>query len=95
MRMSIENGQVFTIQKDDLEEVFEYYQSTFFDDNSIPQAPCTSKATTHCGSMIASLMISQITNYFNNLNPDNMERTVFKQFDFNLPLAMFETVKLK
>jgi len=45
--------------------------------------------------MIASLMTSQITNYFTNYNPTNMERVVYKQFDFNLPLVLFEPVNIE
>jgi hypothetical protein len=93
-RMSIENGQIFTVHEDDEPEVFTHYENSFFNDSSIPQAPCTLKATSHCGSIIASLMTSQITNYLTNYNPANMERTVFKQFDFNLPLGIFEAVEI-
>lgn len=94
-RMSIENGQVFSVHEDDEPEVFAHYENSFFDDSSIPQASCTTKATSHCGAMIASLMVSQITNYLTNYNTNNMERTTYKQFDFNLPLGTFEPVNVK
>lgn len=94
-RMSVENGQVFSVHEDDDPDVFSHYENSFFEDSSIPQAPCTIKATSHCGAMIASLMTSQITNYFTNYNPSNMERVVYKQFDFNLPLVLFESVNIE
>lgn len=93
-RMSIENGQVFTVHSQDDQEVFKHYESSFFDDLSVPQAPCTLKATSHCGAMIASLMVSQITNYFTNYNPENMEREISNQLDFNLPLLLFDSLNV-
>jgi len=44
-RMSVENGQVFSVHEDDEPEVFTHYENSFFEDSSIPQAPCTIKAT--------------------------------------------------
>jgi hypothetical protein len=87
--MSIENGQVFTLIKSETTD-YKFYENTLFDDNEIPQAPCTLKATSHCGALIASLMTSQITNYITNLDDKNMERTLVKRLDFNLPLSSYE-----
>jgi len=88
-RMSIENGQVFTLIKSKTTD-YKFYEGTFFNDDEIPEAPCTLKATSHCGALIASLMTSQITNYMTNLDKTNMERTLVRQLDFNLPLSSYE-----
>ncbi len=93
-RMSIENGQVFTVLKDSASD-YEFYETSFFDDSEVEGATCTMKATTHCGSLIASLMVAQITNWFNNLDGTAMPREVVKQLNFNLPLMMFEEIKPK
>lgn len=94
-RMSMQQGQVFTVQKNASQEDFMHYEDTFFDDNDIPQAPCTAKATSHCGALIASLMTSQITNLFTNKNPESMPAIVENQINFCLPVSLFETVKVK
>lgn len=91
-RMSIEQGNVFTVEKESPPEVFKHYRESCFDDSELPEAACTVKATTHCGSLIASLMVAQITNWFNNKTGEGMPRTVVNQLNFNLPLFMFEEV---
>ncbi len=91
-RMSIETGQVFTVQKGN-EDNHKFYESSFFDDSEVEEPACTMKATTHCGSLIASLMVAQITNWFNNLAGTALPREVVKQLNFNIPLVMFEEVK--
>lgn len=91
-RMSAQNGQVFTVQKDNEPEIG-YYETTFFNDDEVPEAPCTAKATTHCGSLIASLMVVQITNWFSNKNKGVIPQVVAKQFDFHLPFMMFDQIK--
>lgn len=91
-RMSIESGQVFTVNHSS-EEDYAFYESTLFDDKEVEPAACTMKATTHCGSLVASLMVSQITNWFNNKDGTAMPREVVKQLNFNLPLMLFEEIK--
>lgn len=93
-RMSIENGQVFTVQFGN-EDDCKFYETSFFDDSEVEAVACTMKATTHCGSLIASLMVTQITNWFNNQDETTMSREVVKRLDFNLPLMMFEQVNPK
>jgi len=91
-RMSAQNGQVFTATKEDTEST-KFYTSTFFDDSEVPELPCTAKATTHCGSLIASLMVTQITNWLNNQGEGRIPQTVVKQFDFHLPFMLFNTIQ--
>lgn len=92
-RMGVENGQVFTLErvgKELSKTNKDHYEDSFFDDNSIEEAPCTAKATSHCGALIASLMTAQITNWFNNLQSGVMPRTLSSQLDFYLPVMLFE-----
>lgn len=91
-RMSLEQGNVFTVDKNKPEEV-KHYRESCFDDRELPEAGCTVKATSHCGSLIASLMTSQITNWFHNkVITTGFERAIVKQLNFNLPLAMFDEI---
>jgi molybdopterin/thiamine biosynthesis adenylyltransferase len=91
-RMSAQNGQVFTVTKDSTEDAT-FYTSTLFNDAEVPEAPCTAKATTHCGSLIASLMVTQITNWFSNKREGGIPQTVVKQYDFHLPFMLFDQIK--
>lgn len=91
-RMSAQNGQVFTCIKGSTETT-DFYASTFFDDSEVPELPCTAKATTHCGSLIASLMVTQIANWFSNQGEGRIPQTVVRQFDFHLPVMMFDIIK--
>lgn len=94
-RMSMEQGNVFAIPKDSSEETISHYRNSCFDDSELPEAQCTMKATTHCGALISALMVSQITNWFNNQVPKVLPREVITQLDFNLPLMLFEQPKVE
>ena len=87
-RMSVETGEVYTLAKNSNEEQFTGYENTYFPAHERVEAPCSMKATTHCGSLIASLMTTQITNWFNNQNENNMPREV-ANINFHLPLMLF------
>lgn len=91
-RMSMEQGQVFTVQKNASQDDFTHYEDSFFDDSELPEAPCTAKATSHCGALIASLMAAQIINWFTNQDSGNMKRVVENQLNFCLPINQFEKV---
>lgn len=88
-RLSAENGQIFVLDKTNKEEDFLAYEQTYFPDSERIELPCTMKATTHCGALIASLMTSQITNWFNNQTPDTMPRDVVNM-EFHLQLMLFD-----
>lgn len=90
-RMSIEQGQIFTVNKGNEVEM-KAYEATFFDDSELPEASCTFKATSHCGALIASLMTAQVANWFTNSNTKAMPRVVSKQTDFYLPINKFDVV---
>ena len=93
-RMSAENGQVFTIQSTASPEKFKEYESNFFDDSEVVDQPCTAKATTHCGSLISSLITSQISNFLNNVRPlekqgIRVDRSLVDKIEFHLPVSLF------
>lgn len=92
-RMGAENGEVFVVPSHDVISA-EAYRLTLFDDSEVPDAPCTAKATTHCGSMIASFAVAQIANWFNNL-VSVMQRPVVGHFSFQLMVMQFKKEKLK
>ena len=94
-RMGAQQGQVFAVPSNSSEKVFADYTDTFFNDNEIPELPCTAKATTHCGSLTASLMTSTITNWMQCHTPGAMPATVLPRFDFFLPLMMFDDFTTK
>lgn len=83
-RMSIEQGQVFTVDRT-VEAEFAAYETTFFNDDELEEAPCTLKATSHCGAYIACLMTVQITNWFTNKTGQG-PRDVVKNMDFYLAI---------
>lgn len=88
-RMSAEQGQVFTLSREASPEKYLAYENTFFSDSELPEAPCTAKATSHCGSLIASLMTAQITNWFSNKVKESLPRIVADHFSFYLGINHF------
>lgn len=93
-RLSAENGQIFTLSKDSLELDFTAYEQTYFPESERVELPCSMKATSHCGALIASLMTAQITNWFNNGLEENVPRTT-SNIEFHLQLMIFDQPKYK
>lgn len=63
-RMLVESGQVFVVQADPLQEGL--YETFLFDDSEVEDQACSFKATSHSGSLIASLMTGVFTNKVSN-----------------------------
>jgi len=61
--MSAENMCVHFITKDKIKE----YRDYLYSDIVIEALPCNFKATSHCGSMCASIMVSGFNNYISNV----------------------------
>lgn len=93
-RLSAEAGTVYVVSKKSTEEEFIGYEETYFSKEERIELPCTMKATSHCGSLIAAFMTTQITNWFNNLNQDSMPRQV-SNVEFHLPLMIIDQPVLK
>lgn len=86
MRMSMEQGNILTVNKGKVNEE-ELYESSFFSAEEAVQQPCSAKATSHCGALIASLSTSIITNWFTDKGDF---RNVPRKLDFYLPIVKFE-----
>lgn len=89
-RMLAETGMVFLVQKGQEDQ----YRAELFDDSEVEDAPCSFKATSHCGALIGSLMTSLLNNYLTNKQiGSEVAETPFR-FDFELPLFNMKEVKL-
>lgn len=88
-RMAAENGQVFVVHSKSSEENLKIYETNFFDDSEVEEQPCSAKATTHCGSMIAAFIVSQISNWVNNLDEKAASRSLPDMIEFHIPVALF------
>lgn len=87
-RMLAESLEIFFVQKGMEDE----YRKYLYDDAKIPDLPCSAKATTHCGAMIASLMISGFTNYLSNLFYERKIRELPFKVNYLMELFKFTCV---
>lgn len=89
-RMLAETGMVFAVQKgqEDL------YRTQLFEDHEVEEAPCSYKATSHCGAFIASLMTAAFNNYLTNRETELPLSTVEFKTVFELSLMHVEPVKV-
>lgn len=98
-RMAAEDGEIHCIDNKANKLQHAAYKATFFDDEEVAEQPCSAKATTHCGSLIAALITSQITNWVN----DNLliaeegktivvPRVVAPRIEFHLQLGMINYI---
>jgi Fe-S oxidoreductase len=65
MRLLAESFEIFVVTNDT--ERIEKYRKHLFDDSEVEELACTLKATTHCGAMIASMMVGMYNNFLTNL----------------------------
>ena len=88
-RMLAETGMVFFVQKgqEDL------YKSELFEDSEVNEAPCSFKATSHCGALIGSLMTNGINSYLGNKSTGVNIRILPFRYDFELPLFNFNDIE--
>ena len=86
-RLTSESGQIYTVTKgrEDL------YRSTLFDDKEVDEQPCSFKATSHCGAMIASYMTASLNNVIANQKDGTDDRDTPFKITFSLPIFLFET----
>ncbi len=88
-RMLMENGQVYCVKKGNEEK----YLASLFDDSEVEDQPCNSKATSHSGAIIASLMVSCLNNYMGNKIQDLDIRELPFNVTYDLALMKFETIE--
>lgn len=87
-RMLMEVGQIFCVTHSNAKEYREKY---LFADSEAPLVDCSTKATSHCGAFISSLMVSFFTNHLSNIEYEDVIRDVPFRFEFELPIANFTT----
>jgi hypothetical protein len=86
-RMLLQSGQIYIVTKG-LEKK---YESTLFNDNEVQDQPCSAKATTHSGALIAAIMTGAFTNYITmKKDPDFILELPFKT-TYDIPLFEFMT----
>lgn len=86
-RMLMESLEVYFVTKDRIED----YKKELFPDNEIEEAPCSAKATSHCGAMCASLAVAGFTNFLSNLYTDTDIREV--PFKIRVDLPFFNIIQ--
>ena len=85
-RLAMEYWQIYTVVPGQEDR----YRATLFDDSEVEDAPCTVKATSHCGAMIASVMMGIFTNYIFNVKlGDNLREIPFKTA-FDIPTIQLD-----
>lgn len=89
-RMLAETGMIFLVQKGEEEA----YRAELFDDAEVEDAPCSFKATSHCGAFIASMMVAGLNNYMANRYIDADLRAVDFRTDFELPLLNVQAIAI-
>ncbi len=87
-RALAEVGQIYFVTPDKAEE----YKATLFADEEAPMENCSYKATTFCGSLIASMMVSGFNNFITNIKSGKVRREVPFSVIYELPLFNF-TIK--
>lgn len=91
-RLLAEQLQVFCITRDE-KRIKSYREDYLFNDNEVEDAECSYKQTSHCASMIASFMVSFLTNSIANFKENNTIREVPFSLEYYIPLNYFESRK--
>lgn len=81
-RMLAESFQIFVVVPGQEDR----YRETLFGDGEVQDQPCSAKATSHCGAMIASMMVTILTNYMSNHKFNADIREVPFKVEVELPL---------
>ncbi len=84
-RMNAEIGQVYFVTSDRIDA----YRATLFEDSEVQLEDCSYKATSHCGALIASLMVSGFNNFITNWKCKADLRDVPFNITYELPLLNF------
>lgn len=87
-RMLAESFQIYCVTPDKIED----YRKTLFDDSEVPDLACSFKATSHCGAMIASNIISLYTNYLTNKNIGKKIRNLPFNINMEIPMIFYEAI---
>jgi molybdopterin/thiamine biosynthesis adenylyltransferase len=88
-RMTAEQGQIYFVKPN--KESIDKYRETLFEDGEVEDLPCSFKATSHNGAMIASQMISGINNHLSNVYVGFEFRPVPSKIKYMLETFLYET----
>jgi molybdopterin/thiamine biosynthesis adenylyltransferase len=86
-RMNAENFEIYVITPDRIDR----YKETLFDDSEVEDAPCSAKATSHCGGMIGSMITALFTNYLTNKKFGEEVRDLPFKTQMDIALMMLNT----
>lgn len=92
-RLNAELLQVFCITGDKSDLISKYNSEYLFSDEEVTEQDCTFKQTSHCAAMIASYMVTFLTNWMTNVANKMEVRTVPFFFEYLVPLNMTTNVK--
>jgi hypothetical protein len=84
-RMTAEQGHIYFVTP----KTAMRYVDTLFSDEEAEPLPCSMKATTHNGSMIASQMVAGLNNHISNLNAGFEYRSVPFYINYMLETFMY------
>ena len=86
-RLLAESFEIFVVTKEKGEDRYRKY---LFPDDEVPDLACTAKATTHCGAMVASMMVGVMNNYLTNKECEEDIRDVPFHMIFDMSLFNLE-----
>jgi molybdopterin/thiamine biosynthesis adenylyltransferase len=92
-RLNAELLQVFCIPGDRQDLISKYHSEYLFDDTEVQEQDCTFKQTSHCAAMIASYMVTFLTNWVYNSETGKKIRQVPFFYQYSGPLNLSENVR--
>ena len=87
-RMLAETGMIFAV----LPGQEDKYREELFDDAEVEDAPCSLKATSHCGALLGVLLTNALNSYVGNKSMDADIRILPFRYDFELPFFTFNEI---
>lgn len=91
-RLAAEEFQVFCIKGDDLYHMKKYEEEWLFSDEEAEMTMCSYKQTSHCASMIASVMVNLFVNFIANQCEPLVDRDLPFLTSYDASTMYFKTV---
>lgn len=91
-RLAAEEFQVFCIKGDDIYHMKQYEDKWLFSDDEAEETICSYKQTSHCASMIASIMVNILVNFVANQCKPLIDRDVPFLTSYDASTMYFKTV---
>lgn len=92
-RLNAELLQIFCIKGTDDVSIEKYGREQLFSDDQVAEQDCTFKQTSHCAAMIASYMVSFLTNWATNTLYDMEIRQVPYFYEYMVALNLATNVR--